>query len=360
VPLPTQRDFDVTSKAIAGWLERAVEGARDVSIADLCVPATSGFSNETIMADLAWTAADGERAGESVAIRVKPMGYKVFMEADFEAQHRLLTVLDRETPVKVPPMLWYEEDESVLGAPFFVMRKVPGQPAPDQPNYNQGGWLFEASPEVRRRCWRNAIDALVTVHSVPTETVAFLVKPELGATGFDQIFEYWRRSYEWAAEGGEYRIAAAALEWMEANRPAEKPTALSWGDCRIANMLFHEGDVQACLDWEMLSLGGHQMDLGWWLHLDDFHSFSTPRLEGLGGRSETIELWEEGTGEKATDLHFYEVFAGFRFAVVLMRIASMAEDLGFARGDMARNNPVTHLLARYLDIEPPPPLESPY
>ncbi len=359
MPLPTQRDLDVTSKAITGWLERTVDGARDVAIANLAVPPTSGFSNETIMADLSWTGADGVPQSESVAIRVKPMGYKVFMESDFETQHRLLTVLDRETPVRVPPMLWFEEDDSVLGAPFFVMRKLQGHPAPDQPPYNQGGWLYEASPELRRRCWRNAIDALVTVHAVPTETVAFLAKPELGATGFDQIYEYWRRSFEWAADGKDHRIPAAALAWMDANQPADKPTALSWGDCRMGNILFHEGEVTGCLDWEMLSLGGHQMDLGWWLHLDAFHSFGVPRLEGLGGRTETIELWEEGTGEKATDLLFYEVFAGFRFAIVLIRISSMAEELGFARGDMAHNNPVTHLLAKYLDIEPPPAYEPP-
>lgn len=360
MPIPTERDEAATTAAIAAWLADTVEGATDVTVGALAVPDGSGFSNETLLCSASWTVG-GERVDEDLVVRVKPMGYQVFLESDFERQYRLLTVLDRETEVPVPPILWFEEDESVLGAPFFVMRRVPGQAAPDAPPYNQEGWIADLSPAQRRRMWEAAVDALVTVHQVPTDLVDFVGKPELGETGFDQIFEYWRRSFEWAARGEEYRIAAATLEWLEAHVPTVRPTALSWGDARIGNILFHDGQVEAVVDWEMLSLGGHQMDLGWWLFLDAFHSFDVPRLDGLGSREETIERWEAGTDERATDLEWYEAFAGFRFAVVLMRIGQMYESFGVSRedrGDMERNNPVLHLLARQLDLEPPRPFEA--
>jgi aminoglycoside phosphotransferase (APT) family kinase protein len=358
--IPAQRDPDVTRKVLADWFERQVPEARDVEISELKVPEESGFSNETLMADVRWHEQDGARR-DSIVVRVKPTGYKVFLEADFEQQWRLLSLLDKETDVPVPPMLWFEQDESVLGAPFFVMRKVNGRAAPDNPNYNTAGWLYDAPPAQREKAWRGAVEALVRVHRVPTEQVAFLSKPELGETGFDQIFNYWGRSFEWAARGKPQPIAEAAWEWLNANMPASRPTALSWGDCRVANVLFDpQGDVAAVVDWEMLSLGGHEMDLGWWLFLDDFHSYEVPRLEGLGSKADTVALWEEGTGEKATDLHWYEVFAGFRFAVIMMRLAQMFNFWGGgdpeAQIEMETNNAVTHVLALDLGIAPPGPL----
>ncbi len=361
MPIPTQRDPEQTASAVARWLGGRLEGVSDVTISNISTPSSSGFSNETILLDAAWTDADGRAASDELVVRVKPMGYQVFLESDFERQYQLLTVLDRDTDVPVPPILWFEEDESVLGAPFFVMRRVLGDAAPDAPPYNQEGWLVETPPDERRRMWEGAVDALISVHRVPTDLVSFVGKPELGETGLDQILEYWRRSYEWAARGEDYRIAASTLEWLEANLPSSRPTALSWGDARIGNMLFHDGQVRAVLDWEMLSLGGHEMDLGWWLFLDAFHSFDVARLDGLGSRDETIERWESGTGERAGDLAWYEAFAGFRFAVVLMRIGQMYESFGVSRedrGDMERNNPVLHLLARQLDLRPPSPFES--
>lgn len=361
--IPIERDEEQTAKILADWLSGRIEGASDVAVSNLSAPPSSGFSNETILFDACWTAG-GEACeaceGQYVA-RMKPTGYQLFLETDFERQYELLRVLHHDTDVPVPATLWFEDDVELFGAPFFVMAKVPGQAPPDNPPYNREGWLFDTAAEDRRTLWLAGVDALIRVHRIPTELVSFLTKPELGDTGFDQIFEYWRRSWEWAARGEVYPVAAATLEWMEANLPEHRPTALSWGDARIGNMLFHDGAVQAVLDWEMLSLGGHEMDLGWWLFLDEFHSFDLPRLDGLGGREETIERWEAGTGETATDLEFYEVFAGFRFALVLMRIGQMYESLGVTReqrGDMERNNPVLHLLARKLDLEPPGPLPS--
>jgi aminoglycoside phosphotransferase (APT) family kinase protein len=358
MPIPSTRDKDQTARALSAWLAvRIADCASEVVITDISAPATSGFSNETWIVPASWTDAAGERLSEEFVVRVAPIEHQVFLEADFGRQYRLLSVLDRDTDLPVPPMLWLEEDPGVLGAPFFVMRKMPGAPAPDQPSYNVAGWLADYGPDERRAVWTKAVDMLVRVHQVPVDTVAFLDRPELGATGLDQEFTAARHYYEWAAaQGRPNRIVEATFDWLERNLPQRRPTALSWGDARIGNMLFDSGKVRAVLDWEMASLGGHEMDLGWWLFLDRFHGFLDPRLDGLGTVEETIARWEAGTGEKALDLPWYEAFAGFRFGIVMMRIAQLAEQHGADRAsieDSERNNPVLHLLARQLDLAPP-------
>ena len=86
MPIPTQRDEAATTAALVEWLGRTVEGARDVTVTDLAVPDGSGFSNETLLCTAAWTGADGEPVREELVVRVKPTGYQVFLESDFELQ----------------------------------------------------------------------------------------------------------------------------------------------------------------------------------------------------------------------------------------------------------------------------------
>jgi aminoglycoside phosphotransferase (APT) family kinase protein len=392
VPVPTRRDPEETKRALACWLAPRLDelaesgvasavgggvagagaasagdaGAGDagaggsaggVEVTGLSVPSGAGFSNETLVVDVA-----GPSGRDRFVLRVEPTGFRLFLESDFELQYRLLVTLGESTSVPVPPVLWFEPDPRVLGAPFFVMRHVDGRAVPDSPPYNEGGWLAEAPAAERERVWRNAVDALIAVHRVPLSVVSFLAKPSLGETGLDQALTYWGRSFEWAARGRPQPVAEAAWDWLTQtrNRPRSPDTALSWGDARMGNMLFRQpgGEVAAVLDWEMLSLGGPVMDLGWWLFLDDYHSFAVPRLPGLGSRADTIALWESGTGRRAVDLEWYEVFAGFRFAIVMMRMAQMFESwgvLGPGLEDMETNNDVLHVLARKLDIPPPGP-----
>ena len=98
------------------------------------------------------------------------------------------------------------------------------------------------------------------------------------------------------------------------------------------------------------------MDLGWWLFLDRYSAegCGCARLEGLGTRQETIDVWQDQTGLVAADLHFYEVFAGLRFTVVMMRLAQMFTLWERpVPPDMETNNAVTHLLADLLGMVHP-------
>jgi aminoglycoside phosphotransferase (APT) family kinase protein len=357
VPIPAMRDLDVARQTISSWLADHRPEWQQLELGELQMPGGTGFSNETLIFDASWTA-DGQQRSQGLVLRVEPTTYRVFLEADFENQFRVIRALGESGGVKVAPMIGFEPDPAVLGAPFFIMGKVLGVAPADAPPYNQEGFLVEMTPEQRERLWLSAVDQLAAIHRVDYRQLGFefLSKPARGATGLEQQVAYYDEAFAWAADGKPQPVAEQAWSWLQAHVPADRPTELSWGDSRIGNMLFHDGECRAVLDWEMVSLGGREMDLGWWLFLDRFHTdgYGLARLPGMGSRDDTILEWQSRTGLKAADLEFYEVFAGFRFAVVMIRLAQMAEEWGLpVPPDMETNNPVTHVLAHLLDIAPP-------
>ncbi len=342
MPIPEQRDFEATRKVLAEWLRDRVG---DVEVSQLVIPDGTGYSNETLLFD----------AGDAgYVLRVKPTGYQLFLESDFERQFEIMKLVSESTSVPMPKMLWFEPDDSWLGAPFFVMSKVAGQIPSDNPCYNIEGFLADASVAQRRQLWESAMHAFTGLHrEIPADKVAFIGKPERGATGFDQQWSYWTDSFTWAAQGREQPVADQALAWLEANMPADRPTGFAWGDARPGNMIFDDFECRAVLDWEMVSLGGHLSDLGWWLFLDRFHSegYGVPRLEGLGTRAESIALWEDRVAPTA-GVEWYEIYAGFKFAVIMIKLSQLFEHwemmpVADAQA-MERDNPVTAVLAAML------------
>jgi len=358
MPIPAQRDLEVARRSIADWLRSRRPRGGAVAVENLRVPGGTGFSNETLLFDATWTTGAASET-EHLVIRVQPTSYRIFLEDDFETQYRVLEALGSSGAVRIAPLHGYEDDPSILGAPFFVMTRIEGDVPGDAPPYNQEGFLTELTPAERERLWLSAMDAFCEVHRVDHAALGldFLSKPVRGATGLDQQLRYAGESFAWAAGGRPQPVAEAAWTWLQANLPDERPTALSWGDARIGNMIFRDLACQAVLDWEMVSLGGPELDLGWWLFLDRFHAEGSglTRLEGLGSRQDTIIEWEARTGLHADNLEFYEVFAGFRFALVMIRIARMAVEWGMPESGMETNNGVTHIVARMLDLAPPGP-----
>ena len=76
----------------------------------------------------------------------------------------------------------------------------------------------------------------------------------------------------------------AAWKWLDANWPDDgEHVELCWGDARPGNEMFDGTDVIGVFDWEMVSLGNGESDLGWWVFLQRFHTDGTgvPLPEGM-------------------------------------------------------------------------------
>src|SRR5215467_4238248 len=119
------RDPGVTREILTGWFgdPARLPGAR---ITDLRTPEFTGFSSEILMLDV-----EHDGGAEALAVRVAPLHYQVFPEPRFAEQYRLMCILDGQTDIPVPPMLWYEADPGYLGAPFLVMQWIEGRVPPD-------------------------------------------------------------------------------------------------------------------------------------------------------------------------------------------------------------------------------------
>jgi aminoglycoside phosphotransferase (APT) family kinase protein len=349
-----QRDLELAATNLKAYFARVLPDARDIRVENLTSPGM-GFSNETLLLDLAYTQ-DGREHDEKLVVRVKPKAM-VFPEYDLRRQYTVMQLL-APTGLPVPRMRWFEDSGDALGASFYVMDRIDGVVPPDHPTYNVAGCCVDMTPASRRALCLDGIDKLAQIHGLDWQQLGFgfLARPDLGATALAQQLEYYRRYLEWAAAGRPQPTVEASFAWLLANQPQDEPTALCWGDSRIGNMIFADDRCVAVLDWEMVTLGNPEQDLGWWLFLDWHHSdaVGVARLEGFPSRDETIARYEARTGRPVRHLHYYEVFAAFRFAVVMIRIAQLVRDAGLPTpDDFATNNTCTQGLARLLYLPPP-------
>lgn len=326
---------------------------REVAVTNVTPPQATGFSTDTLLFDATWKAESREQRKALVA-RVRPTGYAVFPEYDIALQYSVVKALGERTDIPVPRVHWLEEDESVLGAPFYVMDKVEGRIPGDNPPYHAAGWVTEITPEERAAFWWDGLDVLARIHKLDWRQLGFgvLDRRQFGAPGLEQQLNYYEHYFEWAKRDRENPIAAAAFAWLKKNRPATSHLGLCWGDSRIGNMIFNDGRCVAVLDWEMVTLGDPIQDLAWWLFLDRHHSegIGVARLPGFPTREETVARYERLTGRRVETLHYYEIFAAFRFAVIMMRVAQMLVEYEAlpSDSDLETNNIVTQLLERLL------------
>lgn len=348
MPIPAQRDAEKTALRLAAWLAPKVGADGDVVLEPFRGPGATGFSNETLIVDATWQENGQDQVG-SFVVRVAPTGYTLFPDAAFEVQHTVLTGLHRLGVVPVPEVLWYETDDSVFGAPFFVMEEVHGVVPPDSPPYHVDGWLLEVSPEVRERIWWGCIDTIAELHGVSAQDVGLSGLLD----GLSAQLDYYERFLEQVEEFEQVPVARRALAWLRANQPDPEPSVLCWGDARIGNVMYDEqGNRLAVLDWEMVSLGSPAQDVAWALFLDRHHSegMDVPRLEGFPSTAATVARYEAKSGGTLANLEYYEVFAGFRFSVIMGKLAHIFKDWGVLPADheMAQDNHASRLTEKVL------------
>lgn len=266
-----------------------------------------------------------EYRNEDLVVRRPPFGTKAQSAHSMIREFRVMSAL-KPVYACVPDTLYYTDDESVIGAEFFVMRKVAGQvikaTIPDD-------WGF--TPAVTRRFCRQFWQKLIELHQVDYRAAGLedFGKPE----GYMQRQVLgWNGRYERVItpDVGEFRDVR---DWLEKNMPpGSGDHAILHGDYRIDNVILSNRDpskINAVLDWEICALGEPLMDLGnalaYWIEPDDAPYLKALQMQpstadGMLTRSEILSLYSELTGHDTSGFLFYLVYGYFRNAVILQQI----------------------------------------
>ncbi len=331
MPEPIGRDNEQTRRHLLEWIEREHPEQGAIAVHLHGGPSDTGFSSDTLMFALEHEG-DARPQKRELVLRLEPTGgFGIFPEYDVAQQFGMMRAL-ADTPVPVPEVLWLEEDPSALGAPFYVMTRVEGRVPSDTPPYHSAGWIHDASPEERRRLWHSGLRAMAEVHKLDPDAprFAFLPKPPAEADPLAAQLDYWHGYMDWGMERARHPLLERALAWLLEHAPDDRRRGLCWGDSRISNQIYRDFEVAAVIDWEMVFVGDPVADLAWYIVLDRCFTegIGIPRLEGMPGRDDTIAAWEAQVGRPAHHMHYYEVFAAFRFSAIMVRVFQQMKHYG--------------------------------
>ena len=302
MPLTAQRDPDALRAGLERWLGRPVG---EISRPD------PGWSCETVIVD------------RELVVRLPPLGDGIFPAYDLAQQAAVQTAVGAaDVPVAEP--VRYEPDDGYLGAPFVSMPFVDG-PIPE-PFTLGDPWLTGLPDDgARRAVWHSFVQAVGEIHHVDADGLGLRV-------GLAVELEWWERYLGWATDGSPPTALADALAWCRSHRPAtEPPSSLLWGDVRLGNVIFDPDNLEALaiLDWDMTSVGPAEMDLAWFLALEQISIDLTGKtLPGFGSREDTIAFSEHLLRRPLQDMDWHEVFALVRASAVSTRIALLFERAG--------------------------------
>jgi aminoglycoside phosphotransferase (APT) family kinase protein len=340
--------------SFVAWLANKIKSEVEVTAWD--APEGAGHSNITILVEGA--SASKERL--SLVVRVQAAEPAVFPRYDLALQCACMQRLAANCDVPVPRVRWLETSAAVFGRPFYVMDRIDGLVPTDRIPYSLSGWLFEGTPQQQKALFHSSIDVLAKLHAIDWQQAGLDVvdRPEYGPAGLAQQLRWWIEFAKWVCGGRPQPTIDGARAWLEAHVPVPSgPTVLNWGDARLSNMMFRDFQPVAVLDWEMATLGPAEVDVAFFLFFQRFfsHGLGVPDLPGFPTREEAILLYERRAGRKLDDLHFYEVFAAWRNATIMLRIADIYE----ARGDLwpnsgaGQNNVATRMLADMIGLPSP-------
>ncbi|MER7046265.1 phosphotransferase family protein [Streptomyces jumonjinensis] len=248
-------------------------------------------------------------------VRRPPLGHVLATAHDMKREHRVISAL-HPTAVPVPEPVLLCEDESVLGAPFYVMEYVEGTP------YRSADELIPLGPERTRRAVLALVDTLVELHRVEPQQVGLgdFGRPE----GFlDRQLRRWGKQLA-ASLSRELPGIDELHASLGRSLPRSAAPAVVHGDYRLDNVLTGADDtITAVLDWEMSTLGDPLTDLGLLtmygtpLELPDSPVSTTATAPGHPSTAELIERYALGSGRDVSAVSWYTAFAWFKLAVIL-------------------------------------------
>jgi aminoglycoside phosphotransferase (APT) family kinase protein len=273
-----------------------------------------------------------DAAGHRWALRRPPLGKRLGSAHDMGREYTVVSALG-PTAVPVAPVVGLCEDESVNGAPFYVMEFVEGPVL-------RG--IAEAEPfsEAERGAIGDRVaDTLAAIHAVDPEAVG------LGDLGRKEDYvarqlRRWRGQWE-KSKTRELPAIDRLHDRLAARIPEQGPATLVHGDYRLDNMILTEaGEVAAVVDWELCTLGDPLADVGtlmcyWPERGEEAIALGQPAnlAPGFPSGGELAARYAERSGRDLSQLDFYVALGYWKLAIILEGVYARTIAGGYGKAD---------------------------
>ena len=162
-----------------------------------------------------------------------------------------------DSEVPVPAVVYTCDDDNVIGAPFYLMKRVEGHVIRDSVPVELAG------PGIRERLAEQLVDGLVALHATRWSGVDLPVRGG-GERYLERQLDLWRQ--QWRRKE---RRAVPAVERLAkrlaGSVPKSATATIVHGDYKLDNVVFSADmppTLAAVLDWEMATLGDRMADVG--------------------------------------------------------------------------------------------------
>lgn len=321
---PVEERHALDEGALTAWLEANVEGfAGPLSLMQF----KGGQSNPTYQL---------VTPNKKYVLRKKPSGKLLPSAHAVDREYKVIAALHPTGfPVARPYALC--EDETVIGAMFYVMDMVEGRVL-------WNGALPDQSPEQRRAIYDAQVSTLAVLHNIDVDAVGL---SDYGKAGnyFARQIDRWSKQYK-LSETENIPEMDALIEWLPGAIPEGARTSIVHGDYRLDNLILHASDprIVAVLDWELSTLGDPLGDftyhlMNWVMPADGRASLAGLDLKALGipTQDEYVAMYCAKTGRDGIPaLDWYFAYNAFRLAGILQGIAGRVRD-GTAASANARD-----------------------
>ena len=262
--------------------------------------------------------------GAEYVLRRPPFGNTVKSAHDMKREFDVLSKLSTVYKPAPKPLI-YCADENVIGSEFYLMERRNGLII-----RGKSPEILENSPDLRKKVVESFIENLVDLHKLDYKKIGLetLGKPEGYAAR--QVTGWTKRYFN--AKTDEHSELEKSIEWLNKNIPNSNGAALIHNDYKFDNVMLNPNDlteIVAVLDWEMTTIGEPLMDLGsslaYWMSKESgaelLNMPFNPRvlMENIS-RAELVEIYEEKSGKKVSDIVFYYVFGTFKLAAIAQQI----------------------------------------
>ncbi len=258
-----------------------------------------------------------DAAGHRWALRRPPLGKRLASAHDMGREHRIISAISA-TEVPVPPVAGLCEDESVNGAPFYVMDFVDGPILRSKAEAER----FPDHDD-RRAIGERVVDTLVAIHALDPDAVGL---GELGRKNDYVARQLHRWQGQWEkSKQREVPLVDDVHARLAARIPEQGPATIVHGDYRLDNMILSDaGEVAAVVDWELCTLGDPLADVGmllvyWGEEGDPVMPLMEPATiaPGFPLRDQVADRYAARSGRDLAGIDYYVALGLWKLAIIL-------------------------------------------